>query len=51
MVLVSATGFGTNAVLAKLAYRAGLGTEQTLAFRFVLGQRRIAVVVQSVGFW
>jgi len=42
MVLVSATGFGTNAVLAKLAYRAGLGTEQTLAFRFVLG---------AIGMW
>jgi len=37
IVLVSATAFGTNAILAKLAYRAGLGTSQTLAFRFVLG--------------
>jgi len=42
MVLISATGFGTNAVLAKLAYRAGLGTQQTLAFRFVLG---------AIGVW
>jgi drug/metabolite transporter (DMT)-like permease len=42
MVLISATGFGTNAVLAKLAYRAGLGTQQTLAFRFVLG---------AIGMW
>ncbi|HKW69109.1 MAG TPA: DMT family transporter [Candidatus Dormibacteraeota bacterium] len=36
MVLVSATAFGTNAIFAKLAYRAGLSTTQTLAFRFVL---------------
>src|SRR5256886_16377420 len=36
MILVSATAFGTNAILAKLAYREGLGTSQTLAFRFVL---------------
>ena len=42
IVLVSATAFGTNAILAKLAYRAGLGTSQTLAFRFVLG---------AIGMW
>jgi drug/metabolite transporter (DMT)-like permease len=36
LVLVSATAFGTNAIFAKLAYRAGLATTQTLAFRFVL---------------
>ncbi|HEY3085993.1 MAG TPA: DMT family transporter [Candidatus Dormibacteraeota bacterium] len=42
MVLVSATAFGTNAILAKLAYRAGLGTSQTLAFRFVLA---------AIGMW
>lgn len=36
MVLISATAFGTLSILAKLAYRAGLGTEQLLAFRFVL---------------
>jgi drug/metabolite transporter (DMT)-like permease len=35
-VLVSATAFGTNAIFAKLAYRAGLGTTQLLAFRFLL---------------
>ena len=35
-MLVSATAFGTNAIFAKLAYRAGLTTTQTLAFRFVL---------------
>jgi len=36
MVLVSATGFGTLAIFAKVGYAAGLGTEQTLAFRFGL---------------
>jgi drug/metabolite transporter (DMT)-like permease len=36
LVLISATAFGTNAIFAKLAYREGLGTTQTLAFRFVL---------------
>ena len=42
MVLVSATAFGTNAIFAKLAYREGLGTSQTLAFRFVLA---------AIGMW
>ena len=42
MVLVSATAFGTNAIFAKLAYAAGLGTTQTLAFRFLLA---------AVGMW
>jgi drug/metabolite transporter (DMT)-like permease len=42
MVLISATTFGTLSILAKLAYRAGLGTQQTLAFRFVLG---------AIGMW
>ena len=37
LVLVSATAFGTNAIFGKLAYAAGLGTSQTLAFRFLLG--------------
>jgi drug/metabolite transporter (DMT)-like permease len=41
-VLVSATAFGTNAIFAKLAYRAGLGTTQTLAFRFL---------VAAAGMW
>ncbi|HXD81794.1 MAG TPA: DMT family transporter, partial [Candidatus Acidoferrum sp.] len=36
MVLVSATAFGTLAIFAKLGYAAGLGTEQILAFRFLL---------------
>ncbi len=42
MVLISATGFGTNAIFAKLAYRSGLGTAQTLALRFVLA---------AIGMW
>jgi len=42
MVLISATTFGTLSILAKLAYRAGLGTQQTLAFRFVLA---------AIGMW
>ena len=41
-MLVSATAFGTNAIFAKLAYRAGLSPTQTLAFRFVLA---------AVGMW
>ena len=36
MVLASATGFGTLAILAKLGYASGLGTQQMLAFRFLL---------------
>jgi drug/metabolite transporter (DMT)-like permease len=36
MVLASATGFGTLSILAKLGYAEGLGTQQMLAFRFVL---------------
>ena len=36
MALVSATAFGSLSILAKLAYAAGLGTYQLLAFRFVL---------------
>jgi drug/metabolite transporter (DMT)-like permease len=42
MVLGSATGFATLAILAKLAYASGLGTEQTLAFRFLLA---------TIGMW
>jgi drug/metabolite transporter (DMT)-like permease len=42
MVLISATGFGTLAIFAKLAYASGLGTEQTLAFRFTFA---------AVGMW
>jgi len=42
MVLVSATGFGTLAIFAKIGYAAGLGTEQTLAYRFGLA---------AIGMW
>ncbi len=42
MVLVSAMAFSTLSILAKLAYRAGVGTEQVLAFRFVLA---------AIGMW
>ena len=36
MVVVSAIAFGTLSIFAKLAYNTGLGTQQLLAFRFVL---------------
>lgn len=42
MVLVSAVAFGTLSIFAKLAYSAGIGTEQLLAFRFVLA---------AIGMW
>jgi drug/metabolite transporter (DMT)-like permease len=42
MVLASATGFGTLAIFAKLGYASGLGTEQLLAFRFLLA---------AIGMW
>ena len=42
MVLGSAVAFGTLSIFAKLAYSAGLGTEQLLAFRFVLA---------AIGMW
>jgi drug/metabolite transporter (DMT)-like permease len=48
MVLGSATAFATLAIFAKLGYAAGLGTEQTLAFRFLLaaiGMIAIAIVI------
>ncbi|GAC1656543.1 MAG: EamA family transporter [Candidatus Dormibacteraceae bacterium] len=44
LVLVSAVSFGTLAILAKLGYRAGLGPEQLLTFRFLLGSIGMAVV-------
>jgi drug/metabolite transporter (DMT)-like permease len=49
MVLVSATGFGTLAIFGKLAYQAGLGTEQTLAFRFLLAAIGMLVLARLVG--
>ena len=42
MVLGSAAAFGTLSIFAKLAYSAGLTTEQLLAFRFVLA---------AIGMW
>jgi drug/metabolite transporter (DMT)-like permease len=42
VVLASAIAFGSLAIFAKFAYFAGLGTEQTLAFRFALA---------AVGMW
>jgi drug/metabolite transporter (DMT)-like permease len=50
MALVSATAFGSLSILAKLAYAAGLGTYQLLAFRFVLagaGMLALATVVRQ----
>jgi drug/metabolite transporter (DMT)-like permease len=46
MVLGSATAFGTLGILAKLAYASGLGTEQTLAIRFLLAA--IAMTVLAI---
>ena len=49
-MLISATAFGTNAIFAKLAYRAGLGTTQTLAFRFLVagaGMWALALVLRQ----
>jgi drug/metabolite transporter (DMT)-like permease len=44
LVLVSATAFGTLAILVKLAYRAGLSIDQVLAFRFGLAGVGMLVV-------
>jgi drug/metabolite transporter (DMT)-like permease len=49
MVLVSAVAFGTLSIFAKLAYNAGLGTEQLLAFRFVLAAIGMWAVAFAVG--
>jgi drug/metabolite transporter (DMT)-like permease len=50
MVLASATGFGSLAILAKAAYAEGLGPEQTLAFRFLLaavGMVALALILRQ----
>jgi len=50
MALVSAAAFGSLSILAKLAYAAGLGTFQLLAFRFVLaggGMIALALVARQ----
>jgi drug/metabolite transporter (DMT)-like permease len=49
MVLGSATAFGTLGILAKLAYASGLGTEQTLAFRFLLAAIGMVGLAIAVG--
>ena len=49
MVLGSATAFGTLAIFAKLGYAAGLGTEQTLAFRFLLAAIGMVAVAMVIG--
>ncbi|MHB8614080.1 MAG: DMT family transporter [Candidatus Dormibacteraceae bacterium] len=49
MVLVSATAFGTLAIFAKLGYASGLGTEQTLAFRFLIAAIGMVVLAMGLG--
>jgi drug/metabolite transporter (DMT)-like permease len=49
MVLGSASGFATLAIFAKLAYSSGLGTEQTLAFRFLLAAIGMWVLAMIIG--
>jgi drug/metabolite transporter (DMT)-like permease len=49
MVLVSATAFGTLAIFAKFAYSSGLGTEQTLAFRFLFAAIGMWVLSTALG--
>ncbi len=49
MVLASATGFGTLAIFAKLGYASGLGTEQLLAFRFLLAAAGMWVLAMLFG--
>jgi drug/metabolite transporter (DMT)-like permease len=49
MVLGSATAFGTLAIFAKLGYASGLGTEQTLAFRFLIAAVGMVVLALVLG--
>jgi drug/metabolite transporter (DMT)-like permease len=49
MVLGSAVAFGTLSIFAKLAYSAGLGTEQLLAFRFVLAAAGMWALALAIG--
>jgi drug/metabolite transporter (DMT)-like permease len=49
MVLASATAFGTLAIFAKLGYASGLGTEQTLAFRFTLAAIGMLTLAMLIG--
>jgi drug/metabolite transporter (DMT)-like permease len=49
MVVASAISFGTLSIFAKLAYSAGLGTEQLLAFRFVLAALGMLLLAFVIG--
>src|SRR5256886_9946508 len=49
MVLMSATAFGTLPIFAKLGYANGLGTQQLLAFRFVLAALGMAAMAFLLG--
>jgi len=49
MVLGSATAFGTVGIFAKLGYASGLGTEQTLAFRFLLAAIAMCMLAIALG--
>jgi drug/metabolite transporter (DMT)-like permease len=49
MVLASATGFGSLAILAKVGYAEGLGSEQALAFRFLLAAVGMVALALLVG--
>ena len=49
MVLASATGFGSLAILAKLGYAEGLGSEQELAFRFLLAAVGMVAIAFLLG--
>jgi drug/metabolite transporter (DMT)-like permease len=49
MVLGSATAFGTLAIFAKVGYASGLGTEQTLAFRFLLAAIGMVALAMVIG--
>jgi drug/metabolite transporter (DMT)-like permease len=49
MVLGSATAFGTLAIFAKLGYASGLGTQQTLAFRFLIAAIGMVALAFALG--
>jgi len=49
LVLLSAVAFGTLAIIAKLAYRAGLVPAQLLSLRFLLAAAGMLIVSLAVG--
>src|ERR1700674_1716708 len=49
MVLASATGFGSLAILAQRAYTQGLGAEQVLALRFLLAAAGMVALAFLLG--